>query len=258
MTKRQTDPHRQALEILSRYPEIIGIPKTNVMTATIEQVLFLNGNFYSEVDLALELNNKELIIIEFKSNGHSRLIKKAQSQLKKSLNFYRETKGARVEGRIITGVSHPCLVKKCLLPKKINHSKIYKQPSCTKINKALRILGNNPEILGIDQKDVTNVSINQLLFYRGNFYTKAGLVFDFQNKDSTIIEYGSNSYGMSPENLENRLERAVDFYQKIKGIAHVEGRMIPDDLYPELINYKSSRRKSRKPEPRRRHSRPIS
>jgi hypothetical protein len=256
MVRESRSTHHKALETLSRHPEIIGISPKRVMTSTIEPVLFDKGNFYAEPDVVFELVNKKVVIIEYKSNGHIRLIEDAENQLEKAVDFYQKRKKVPTEGRIITGFSYPCLVNKHLLQKK-DQPKISPHKYSTKINRALKILGNSPKIIGIEPKEVVTFSINQLLFYRGNVYEKASLVFDLKNGDSIIVEYEPNSHRMHLEDSGNRLERAVDFYQKIKGV-HVEGRMITGSLHPKLINCKSSRGKSKKSEPKRRHSKPTS
>ncbi len=106
MTKRNSG-HYKALEYLAEHPELIGVNPHEVLTASIEQVLFHQGKFYCKIDLVYELRNKKALIIEYKANGHRRLIEKGENQLQRAVDFYEKVKSTITEGRLITGIVIP-------------------------------------------------------------------------------------------------------------------------------------------------------
>ena len=102
--------------------------------------------------------------------------------------------------------------------------------------KALRLLSEHPEIISIDPIRVVSVSIEPLLFYRGSFYSQPDLIYELKERGqirAIIVEYKSNGNQRLIEKGEGQLEKAVDFYQKIKGIP-TEGRVITGTSYPEI------------------------
>ncbi|MDO8468069.1 MAG: hypothetical protein Q7S56_03945 [Nanoarchaeota archaeon] len=99
--------------------------------------------------------------------------------------------------------------------------------------KALEYLAEHPEYIGIDPRDVSTVSVEQVLFHRGKFYCKIDLVYELNTGKAVIIEYKSNGHKELIEKGESQLERAVEFYQKIMKIP-AEGRLITGDSYPQL------------------------
>ncbi len=107
MVKQSRSIHHKALEILSRHPEIIGLSKKDIAVASIEPLLFYRGSFYAEPDLVFELTNRKAIIIEYKSNGHKKLVSKARGQLEKAVDFYEKVMGVSTKGLLITGTSYP-------------------------------------------------------------------------------------------------------------------------------------------------------
>ncbi len=117
--KKTRSEHRRALEILAIHPEYIGISKKDVLTSSIEQILFYKGNFYTEIDLVYELTSGKLIIVEYKSNGHKKLMKKGKNQLNRGIDFYQKIKKITSEGRLITGDSLPILKSKIYSKKKL-------------------------------------------------------------------------------------------------------------------------------------------
>ena len=111
MTKK-TSSHYKALEYLSEHPKCLGIDPKNVLIASIEPVLYSKGKFYCKVDLVYESKDKRVVIIEYKSNEKERLIRKGESQLERSVNFYQNVVGVSAEGRLITGNNHLEIKKK--------------------------------------------------------------------------------------------------------------------------------------------------
>jgi len=114
--------HRKVLEKLAKHPEYIGIKRRNVLSASIEPLLFYRGNFYAEPDLIFFLKKRvnkktndllpiKILVIEYKSNGNKKLTEKAEGQLEKTVDFYQKIMKLPAEGRLITGDSYPILRK---------------------------------------------------------------------------------------------------------------------------------------------------
>lgn len=114
MTRISRSKHRKALEMLSQHSDIIGIDKKSVLTSSVEPKLFKRGAFYCQPDLVYEINSKDerrIIVIEYKSNGDSKLCAKGESQLAKSVHFYKDILKVKAEGRLILGDTYPELTK---------------------------------------------------------------------------------------------------------------------------------------------------
>ena len=99
--------------------------------------------------------------------------------------------------------------------------------------KALEILSEHPEYIGIRKRDVFTASIEQRLFYRGQFYAEVDLVFELKGNRAIIVEYKSNGEKRLKEKGKSQLAKAVHFYEKIKKVP-AEGRLITGDSYPQL------------------------
>ena len=103
--------HKKALEILALHPEYIGISKKEIITASIEQVLYHKGKIFAEVDLVYELKDGSSILVEYKGNGNQKAVKKGKKQIDRGIYFYEKIKKVSVEGKLVTGDSIPKLKK---------------------------------------------------------------------------------------------------------------------------------------------------
>lgn len=125
--------HAKALKILSEHPEFIGISKSKVITASIEQKLFFRGRPFTKIDLVYELKNDGAIIVEYKSNGDKRLLIKGKSQLERAVDFYQKIKKIPAEGRLITGDAYPILRNYKFYNKSKKNKKYTNRPFIKKI-----------------------------------------------------------------------------------------------------------------------------
>lgn len=101
--------------------------------------------------------------------------------------------------------------------------------------KALQILSEHPEYIGISKRSVISASIEQILYKRGAPITKVDLVFELKSGKVIIVEYKSNGERKNTIKGKGQLETAVSFYQDVKRVP-AEGRLITGDSYPILRN----------------------
>ena len=99
--------------------------------------------------------------------------------------------------------------------------------------KAIRLLEENPALIGIPRLKVLTASPEQVLFYRGKFFCRVDLVYGMKDGSVIIVEYKANGEKRLIEKGKSQLEKAVDFYQKIIQVP-AQGRLVTGDSYPIL------------------------
>lgn len=97
--------HQKALEYIALKPSLFGFK--NIIATAIEPTLFDNrGRIIAQPDLIFYGANRDIYIVEYKSNGDERLIKRAQEQLYNAINWFSKYTIISPKTKIIDGLQH--------------------------------------------------------------------------------------------------------------------------------------------------------
>lgn len=94
--------HQKSLEYLALKPSLFGFK--NIIATVIEPTLFDNrGRIIAKPDLIFYDANREIYVVEYKSNGDERLIKRAQEQLYNAIHWFSKYTTISPKIKIIDG-----------------------------------------------------------------------------------------------------------------------------------------------------------
>tara|TARA_Y100000310_G_scaffold304770_1_gene344261 strand:- start:1297 stop:1689 length:393 start_codon:yes stop_codon:yes gene_type:complete len=108
MSKTFRDAHTKALDKLVLDPKIIKINKRDILMCAREPSLYPRRGGPIHPDLVYWMRDGSVVVVEYKSNGNSRLTKKGESQIITALNYFHR-RGIPAEGQVVTGDKYPVL-----------------------------------------------------------------------------------------------------------------------------------------------------
>lgn len=104
MNGERNGSHAKALEkICNNSKSILGINTREILSISKEQKLYYRGSLLTEVDIAFELKNGRVILVEYKSTEEPDLIKKGRHQLCKAITFYQDSLKKEARGMLVIG-----------------------------------------------------------------------------------------------------------------------------------------------------------
>ncbi len=105
MPKKKSN-HRKALEKIAANPSRYGFE--NIVASAIEVNLFnQRGEWDAQPDIIFLDSKGEVYVIEYKSNGDSRLIKRAKEQLYNTIQWFSKHTSIKPKTVIIDGSKYP-------------------------------------------------------------------------------------------------------------------------------------------------------